>query len=57
MNTLNVEYRKVEALKDGRVKPGSLLLMPGFGGGLTYGALLVAERDLETLDLRLRTVM
>jgi 3-oxoacyl-[acyl-carrier-protein] synthase-3 len=31
----------VEALKEGRVRPGSLLLMPGFGGGLTYGALLV----------------
>jgi len=23
------------------VRPGSLLLMPGFGGGLTFGALLV----------------
>jgi 3-oxoacyl-[acyl-carrier-protein] synthase-3 len=31
----------VEALKDGRIKPGSLVLMPGFGAGLTFGALLV----------------
>ena len=31
----------VEALTTGRVKPGSLLLMPGFGGGLTNGAVLV----------------
>ncbi len=41
MSAATVPVSLVEALKEGRVKPGSLLLMPGFGGGLTYGALLV----------------
>ncbi len=41
MSAATVPVSLVEALKDGRVTPGSLLLMPGFGGGLTYGALLV----------------
>ena len=31
----------VEALEEGRVTPGSWLLMPAFGGGLTYCSLLV----------------
>jgi len=31
----------VEALEQGRVTPDSWLLMPAFGGGLTYCALLV----------------
>jgi 3-oxoacyl-[acyl-carrier-protein] synthase-3 len=30
-----------EALEEGRVRPGALLLMPGFGGGLSYCAHLV----------------
>jgi len=38
----------VHALTTGRVKPGSLLLMPGFGGGLTHGALLVRWGDRVT---------
>ena len=41
MSAATVPVSLVEALKEGRIKPGSLLLMPGFGGGLTYGALLV----------------
>lgn len=41
MSAATVPVSLVEALKDGRVVPGSLLLMPGFGGGLTFGALLV----------------
>lgn len=41
MSAATVPVSLVEALKDGRVRPGSLVLMPGFGGGLTYGALLV----------------
>jgi len=41
MSAATVPVSLVEALKQGRVKPGSLLLMPGFGGGLTFGALLV----------------
>ena len=41
MSAATVPVSLVEALNHGRVQPGSLLLMPGFGGGLTYGALLV----------------
>ena len=41
MSAATVPVSLVDALKDGRVQPGSLLLMPGFGGGLTFGALLV----------------
>jgi 3-oxoacyl-[acyl-carrier-protein] synthase-3 len=41
MSAATVPVSLVDALKEGRVKPGSLLLMPGFGGGLTFGALLV----------------
>ena len=41
MSAATVPVSLVEALKQGRVQPGSLLLMPGFGGGLTFGALLV----------------
>ncbi len=41
MSAATVPVALVDALKEGRVKPGSLLLMPGFGGGLTFGALLV----------------
>lgn len=45
MSAATVPVALVEALKEGRVKPGSMLLMPGFGGGLTYGALLVKWGD------------
>ena len=38
----------VEALKEGRIRPGSLVLMPGFGGGLTYASLLVRWGDRIT---------
>jgi 3-oxoacyl-[acyl-carrier-protein] synthase-3 len=41
MSAATVPVALVDALNEGRVKPGSLILMPGFGGGLTYGALLV----------------
>ncbi len=41
MSAATVPVGLVDALTAGRVRPGSLLLMPGFGGGLTYGALLV----------------
>ena len=41
MSAATVPVSLVEALKDGRIAPGSLVLMPGFGGGLTYAALLV----------------
>ncbi len=41
MSAATVPVGLVDAVNEGRVKPGSLLLMPGFGGGLTFGALLV----------------
>ncbi|MBM4194739.1 MAG: ketoacyl-ACP synthase III [Gemmatimonadetes bacterium] len=41
MSAATVPVALVEALEAGRVKPGSLLLMPGFGGGLTWASLLV----------------
>lgn len=41
MSAATVPVSLVEALKDGRIKPGALVLMPGFGAGLTFGALLV----------------
>jgi 3-oxoacyl-[acyl-carrier-protein] synthase-3 len=41
MSAATVPVALVEALDEGRVKPGSHILMPAFGGGLTYCALLV----------------
>jgi len=38
MSAGTVPVALCEALEEGRVKPGALLLMPGFGGGLTYCA-------------------
>jgi 3-oxoacyl-[acyl-carrier-protein] synthase-3 len=41
MSAATVPVSLVEAIETGRVKPGSLLLLPAFGGGLTYCSLLV----------------
>jgi 3-oxoacyl-[acyl-carrier-protein] synthase-3 len=41
MSAATVPVALVEALEMGRVKPGSLLLMPAFGGGLTWCSMLV----------------
>lgn len=41
MSAATVPVSLVEAVETGRVKPGSLVLMPGFGGGLTYASLLL----------------
>ena len=41
MSAATVPVALVEALEQGRVAPGSWLLMPAFGGGLTYCSLLV----------------
>jgi 3-oxoacyl-[acyl-carrier-protein] synthase-3 len=38
MSAATVPVALCEALEEGRVKPGDLLLMPAFGGGLTYCA-------------------
>jgi 3-oxoacyl-[acyl-carrier-protein] synthase-3 len=35
MSAATVPVALVEALEEGRVRPGALILMPGFGGGLT----------------------
>jgi 3-oxoacyl-[acyl-carrier-protein] synthase-3 len=48
MSAATVPVSLVEALNDGRIKPGSLVLMPGFGGGLTFGALLMRWGDRVT---------
>lgn len=41
MSAATVPVALVEALEEGRVRPHSWLLMPAFGGGLTYCSLLV----------------
>ena len=42
-NPATVPVGLVDALNEGRVRPGSLLLMPGFGAGLTFGATLAGR--------------
>jgi 3-oxoacyl-[acyl-carrier-protein] synthase-3 len=41
MSAATVPVALCEALEEGRVRPAALLLMPGFGGGLSYCAHLV----------------
>ena len=41
MSAATVPVALVEALEDGRVTPGAHILMPAFGGGLTYCSLVV----------------
>jgi 3-oxoacyl-[acyl-carrier-protein] synthase-3 len=41
MSAATVPVALCEALEEGRVKPGALLLMPAFGGGLTFCAHLL----------------
>ena len=48
MSAATVPVALVEAIETGRVVPGSLLLMPGFGGGLTWASLLVRWGDRVT---------
>jgi 3-oxoacyl-[acyl-carrier-protein] synthase III len=48
MSAATVPVALVDALEAGRVKPGSLLLMPGFGAGLTWCAHLVRWGDRVT---------
>jgi 3-oxoacyl-[acyl-carrier-protein] synthase III len=38
MSSATVPVALCEALEEGRVRPGALLLMPGFGGGLSFCA-------------------
>lgn len=57
MSSATVPVALVEALEEGRIKPGSLLLTPAFGGGLTWCAQVIhwGERvtPLGTCDLEL----
>jgi 3-oxoacyl-[acyl-carrier-protein] synthase-3 len=48
MSAATVPVALVEAIEAGRVRPGSLLLMPGFGGGLTWASLLMRWGDRVT---------
>ena len=48
MSAATVPVALVEALDEGRVEPNSYLLMPAFGGGLTYCSLLVRWGDRTT---------
>jgi 3-oxoacyl-[acyl-carrier-protein] synthase-3 len=41
MSAATVPVALVDALEEGRVRPGGLILMPGFGGGLTLCSHLV----------------
>ncbi|MEK6613165.1 MAG: ketoacyl-ACP synthase III [Gemmatimonadota bacterium] len=41
MSAATVPVALVEALEEGRVQPGATLLMPAFGGGLTFCSLVV----------------
>ena len=41
MSSATVPVALCEALEEGRVRPGALLLMPAFGGGLTFTAHVV----------------
>jgi 3-oxoacyl-[acyl-carrier-protein] synthase-3 len=41
MSAATVPVGLCEALEEGRVKPGALLLMPSFGGGLTFTGTVV----------------
>jgi 3-oxoacyl-[acyl-carrier-protein] synthase III len=48
MSAATVPVALVEALEDGRMKPGANLLIPAFGGGLTYCSLLVRWGERTT---------
>jgi 3-oxoacyl-[acyl-carrier-protein] synthase-3 len=48
MSAATVPVALVDALEEGRIKPGNLVLMPGFGGGLTLCSHLVKWGDRVT---------
>jgi 3-oxoacyl-[acyl-carrier-protein] synthase-3 len=48
MSAATVPVALCEALEEGRVKPGALLLMPSFGGGLTFTGHVVRWGDRVT---------
>ena len=57
MSSATVPVALVEALEEGRVKPGALILMPAFGAGLTWCSHLVRwgarTTPLGTTDIEL----
>jgi 3-oxoacyl-[acyl-carrier-protein] synthase-3 len=57
MSSATVPVALVEALEEGRVKPGSILLTPAFGGGLTWCSHVIRWGDrvkpLGTTDVDL----
>ena len=48
MSSATVPVALVEALEEGRVKPGSMLLTPAFGGGLTWCSHVIRWGDRVT---------
>jgi len=48
MSAATVPVALVEAIEQGRVRPGSLLLLPAFGAGLTWCAHLARWSDRVT---------
>jgi 3-oxoacyl-[acyl-carrier-protein] synthase-3 len=48
MSSATVPVALVEAIEEGRVKPGSLLLTPAFGGGLTWCSHVIKWGDRVT---------
>jgi 3-oxoacyl-[acyl-carrier-protein] synthase-3 len=48
MSAATVPVALCEAVEEGRVTPGAILLMPGFGGGLTYCAHVVRWGERTT---------
>ncbi|MEO8305706.1 MAG: ketoacyl-ACP synthase III [Betaproteobacteria bacterium] len=57
MSSATIPVSLVDALEEGRVKPGALILMPAFGAGLTWSSHLVRwgarTTPLETSPLEL----
>ena len=58
MSSATIPVALVDALEEGRVKPGALILMPAFGAGLTWCSHLVRwgarTTPIATTDLQLR---
>lgn len=48
MSSATVPVALVEALAEGRVKPGAILLTPAFGGGLTWCSHVIRWGDRIT---------
>ena len=48
MSAATIPVALCEALEEGRIQPGALLLMPGFGGGLSYCAHVVRWGERTT---------